>query len=120
VINIGAWIVRKAVSGWVVWSMAKAGVHKLTEALAAEWGPYGIDVNGIATGGFPDLETNPPEIIAFQEEFARKHVPLRGRYGELREAGLAALFLASDASNFMAGETIYLDGGMSRSHGDLS
>lgn len=120
VINIGAWIVRKAVPGYVVWSAAKAAVHKLTEALAAEWGPYGINVNCIAMGGFPDLETNPPEIIAFQEAYARKHVPLGGRYGDLREAGLAALFLASDASSFMTGETIYLDGGMSRSHGDLS
>ena len=119
VINIGAWIVRKAVPGYVVWSMAKAGVHKLTEVLAAEWGPYGISVNGIATGGFPDLETNPPEIVAFQEEYARKHVPLGGRYGDLREAGLTALFLASDASSFMTGETLYLDGGMSRSHGVL-
>jgi len=120
IINIGAWIVRKTMPGYVVWSAAKAAVHKLTESLAAEWGPYGINVNGIATGGFPDPETNPPEIIAFQKEFARKHVPLGGRYGDLREAGLVALFLASDASSFMTGEMLYLDGGMSRIHGSLA
>ena len=76
--------------------------------------------NGIATGGIPDLETNPPEVIAWQKEFARKHVPLGGRYGELREVGLTALFLASDASSFMTGEMLYLDGGMSRIHGVLT
>jgi len=42
------------------------------------------------------------------------------RYGDLREAGLTALFLASNASDFMTGEMLYLDGGMSRSHGALA
>lgn len=120
IINIGAWIVRKTLPGFTVWSASKAAVHKLTESLAAEWGPYGVNVNGIATGGIPDLETNPPEVIEWQKEFARKHVPLGGRFGELREVGLTALFLASDASSFMTGEMLYLDGGMSRIHGVLA
>ncbi len=54
------------------------------------------------------------------KEFARKHVPLGGRYGELREVGLTAVYLASDASSFMTGEMLYLDGGMSRIHGVLA
>ena len=120
IINIGAWIVRKTMPGYVVWAASKAAVHQLTAGLGAEWGPYGINVNGIATGGFPDLETNPPEVIAFQKEFARKHVPLGGRYGDLREVGLTAVYLASDASSFMTGEMLYLDGGMSRIHGVLA
>lgn len=114
IINIGAWVVRRNVPGYVLWSAAKAAVHKLTESLSAEWGPYGINVNGIATGGFPDPETNPPEIIEFQKQWALAQVPLGGRPGELREAGLAALFLASEASSFMTGEMLYLDGGMAR------
>jgi enoyl-[acyl-carrier-protein] reductase (NADH) len=57
--------------------------------------------------------------IAWQKEFARKHVPLGGRYGELHEVGLTAVYLASDASSFMTGEMLYLDGGMSRIHGVL-
>ena len=52
VINIGAWIVRKAMPGYVVWAATKAAVHQLTAGLGSEWGPYGINVNGIATGGF--------------------------------------------------------------------
>lgn len=114
IINIGAWVVRRNVPGYVVWSAAKAAVHKLTESLSCEWGPYGINVNGIATGGFPDPETNPPEVIEFQKKWAEAQVPLGGRPGNLREAGLAALFLASDASNFVTGEMLYLDGGLSR------
>jgi len=47
-------------------------------------------------------------------------VPLGGRYGDLREIGLTAMYLASDASSFMTGETLYLDGGMSRIHGVLA
>jgi len=120
IINIGAWIVRKTMPGYVVWAASKAAVHQLTAGLGAEWGPYGINVNGIATGGFPDPETNPPEVIAWQKEFARKHVPLGGRYGDLREVGLTAVYLASDASSFMTGEMLYLDGGMSRIHGVLA
>jgi NAD(P)-dependent dehydrogenase (short-subunit alcohol dehydrogenase family) len=104
IINIGAWVVRRNVPGYVVWSAAKAAVHKLTESFSAEWGPYGVNVNGIATGGFPDPETNPPEILAFQKKWAGGQVPLGGRPGTLREAGLAALFFASDASSFLTGE----------------
>ena len=114
IVNIGAWVVRRNVPGYVVWSAAKAAVHKLTESLSTEWGPYGINVNGIATGGFPDTETNPPEVLEFQKKWAAAKVPLGGRPGELREAGLTALFLASDASSFMTGEMLYLDGGLSR------
>ena len=114
IVNIGAWIVRRAMPGYVVWAAAKAAVHKMTETLGAEWGPYGVRVNGIATGGFPDPETNPPQLVEFQKAWARQGVPLGGRPGELREAGLAALFLASNASSFMTGEMIYLDGGLSR------
>ena len=119
IINIGAWIVRKAVPNCVVWSIAKAGVHKLTESLAAEWGPYGINVNGIAPGYFPDLETNPPQIIEMSKSGASKNVPIGGRVGDLREVGLVALFLASSASDYVTGEMIYLDGGLSRTHGSL-
>ena len=87
-------------------------MHKLTESLSCEWGPYGINVNGIATGGFPDAETN--RIVELQKKWAEAQVPLGGRPGNLWEAGLEALFLASDASSFITGERLYLDGGLSR------
>ncbi|CAI7993159.1 3-oxoacyl-[acyl-carrier-protein] reductase FabG [Geodia barretti] len=63
---------------------------------------------------FPDPETGEPERIAASRERAKTNVPL-GRVGELREVGLLALYLASDASAYMTGETLYLDGGLSHS-----
>lgn len=120
VINIGAWCVGKAVPEFTVWNAAKAAVHQLTIGLGAEWGPYGVNVNCLATGGFPDLETNPQPILDWHKEFARLHVPLGQRPGEMREAGLAALFLASGASDFMTGEIMHLDGGVGRFHGVMS
>ncbi len=86
----------------------------LTQTLALEWAPYGITVNSIAPGMFPDPETGDPAQVAASRERARSTVPL-GRVGELREVGLLALYLVSDASNYMTGETIYLDGGLSQS-----
>jgi NAD(P)-dependent dehydrogenase (short-subunit alcohol dehydrogenase family) len=113
VINISGFAIRKGGPESLAYSVAKAGVARLTETLALEWAPYGINVNCIAPGYFPDAETNPPEQVAASRERARNNVPL-GRAGELREVGLLALYLASDASNYMTSETLYLDEGISQ------
>ena len=86
----------------------------MTQTLALEWAPYGINVNCIAPGIFPDPETGDPQQVATSKENARTNIPL-GRVGELREVGLLALYLASDASAYMTGETLFLDGGLSHS-----
>ena len=86
---------------------------QLTQTLALEWAPYGVTVNCIAPGLFPDPETSDATQVARSRDNARDSVPL-GRVGELREVGLLALYLASDASAYMTGETIYLDGGLSQ------
>ena len=69
-------------------------------------------MNCIAPGIFPDPETGEPDRIAASRENAKTNVPL-GRVGELREVGLLAVYLASDASAYMTGETLYIDGGLS-------
>lgn len=112
VINISGFAARKGSPELLVYSIAKAGLARLTQTLALEWAPYGVTVNCIAPGQFPDPETGDPRQVAAARERARTSVPL-GRVGELREVGLLALYLASDASNYMTGETIYLDGGLS-------
>ena len=114
VINISGIAARRGSPEALVYSAAKAGLVRLTQTLALEWAPYGVTVNCVAPGSFPDPETGDPEQIAQSRENARDTVPL-GRVGELREVGLLALYLASDASAYMTGETIYLDGGLSQS-----
>ncbi len=69
-------------------------------------------MNCIAPGMFPDPETGDPQQVAASRDRAKSNVPL-GRVGELREVGLLALYLASDASAYMTGETLFLDGGYS-------
>ena len=96
----------------LAYSTAKAGLARLTQTLALEWAPYGITVNCIAPGTFPDPETGDPAQVSASRAHAKTDVPL-GRVGELREVGLLALYLVSDASSYMTGETLYLDGGMS-------
>ena len=112
VINISGFAARKGSPEMLVYSTAKAGLARLTQTLALEWAPYGVTVNCIAPGIFPDPETGDPQQIARSRENAQHTVPL-GRVGELQEVGFLALFLASDASSYMTGETLYLDGGLS-------
>ena len=114
VINISGFAARKGSPEALVYSTAKAGLARFTQTLALEWAPYGITVNCIAPGQFPDPETGDPQQIAASRERAKTNIPL-GRVGELREVGLLALYLASDASAYMTGETLYLDGGLSHS-----
>ncbi|CAI8012774.1 3-oxoacyl-[acyl-carrier-protein] reductase FabG [Geodia barretti] len=114
VINISGFAARKGSPESLVYSTAKAGLARLTQTLALEWAPYGITVNCIAPGIFPDPETGDPQQIARSRENARETVPL-GRVGELQEVGFLALYLASDASSYMTGETLYIDGGLSHS-----
>ena len=112
VVNISGFAARKGRPGTLVYSTAKAGLARLTQTLALEWAPYGVTVNSIAPGQFPDPETGDAANVAATRERAKATIPL-GRVGELREVGLLALYLISDASNYLTGETIYLDGGLS-------
>ena len=112
VINIAGFAARRGSPGMVAYAVAKAGVARLTQTLALEWAPYGITVNCIAPGIFPDPETAGAMQLAELAERSRTAVAL-GRVGELREVGLLAIYLASEASSYMTGETISLDGGLS-------
>ena len=111
IINISGIAARRGTPGSVVYSTAKAGLARLTQTLALEWAPHGIRVNSIAPGSFPDQVLGDASQLARSKERAKTEIPL-GRVGDVREVGLLSLYLASDASNYMTGQTIFLDGGV--------
>lgn len=111
VINIGSVLGRFAGKGVSTYVAAKAGMEGFTRALALEWGAYGVTVNCIAPGSFPDPEFMTSEGLDERHAQAREIVPLQ-RSGTLREAGLLVAFLASDAAAYITGQTLYLDGGL--------
>ncbi len=90
---------------------AKAGVKSLVETLAVEWGPYGIQVNGLVPGLFPhdDMTSDIKGNLAAAEDLESRQPALRT--GRLREIGWAATFLASPFGRFITGHTLVVDGG---------
>ena len=112
VINISSWTARQGGGDMVVYSIAKTALAGFTRAQALEWAPYGVHVNSIAPGIFPDPVTVGDDGMQRAKDMAARRVPL-ARPGDLREVGYLALYLASAASDYMTGETLFLDGGMS-------
>jgi len=89
---------------------SKGAVINLTRALAIEWAAYKINVNSIAPGFFPSEMTEQ----VFKDENALKHILSRtplGRTGEPSDLKSVLLYLASPASNYVTGQTIFVDGG---------
>jgi NAD(P)-dependent dehydrogenase (short-subunit alcohol dehydrogenase family) len=90
---------------------SKAAVVQFTRATAADWAPHGITVNAILPGGFMTdanvrWKSIHPEVI----ETFQQQIPM-GRYGEPHELGPLAVYLASDASAYMTGAALVIDGG---------
>jgi 2-deoxy-D-gluconate 3-dehydrogenase len=112
VINISSWTAGQGGGEMVVYTIAKTALTGFTRAQALEWAPYGVHVNAIAPGIFPDPVTAGEERVRQTAQRAAQMVPL-GRAGQLREVGFLALYLAAAASDYMTGQTIFLDGGMS-------
>jgi NAD(P)-dependent dehydrogenase (short-subunit alcohol dehydrogenase family) len=94
----------------VVYSSAKMGLMGFTRAQALEWAPFNIHVNCIAPGLFRDPD-QPPSEEQLQGAASADRIPL-GRHGSRRDAGLLALYLASSASDYMTGQTLFLEGGV--------
>jgi NAD(P)-dependent dehydrogenase (short-subunit alcohol dehydrogenase family) len=93
------------------YSAAKAGLLGLTRDLAAQWGPeMGIRVNALVLGTFPSEQT-----AHYSENYKRAVIKARipiGRLGEPEDAAATVVFLASDASSYITGVTLPVDGGV--------
>ena len=111
IINISSDASQRATPERSVYATSKAGVSHLTRCLAVEWAKYNINVNAIGPG---------PTITPLNEQYYKENpdrlkqmiasLPL-GRVGDTSDYMGAAIFLASEASNFMTGQTLLIEGG---------
>lgn len=110
ILNISATLHYLATPMQIHVSAAKAGVDAITRNLSAEWGRYGIRVNGIAPGPIEDTEGMKRLLPEALKEKITKKIPL-GRFGKIADIENAALFLVSDAASYINGVTLVVDGG---------
>ncbi|WP_294232439.1 gluconate 5-dehydrogenase [uncultured Chryseobacterium sp.] len=94
------------------YAAAKGGLKMLTRNLATEWARYNIQVNGIGPGYFATSQTEPIRVDGNPfNEFILNRTPA-GRWGDPEDLAGTAVFLASEASDFVNGQIIYVDGGI--------
>lgn len=89
---------------------SKGGVISFTKDLACKWAIHNIQVNAIAPGWFPTHMSN--RVLEHYKDLFLSHIPLR-RFGSDHDLKGAAVFLASDASNYVTGHVLVVDGGQS-------
>jgi gluconate 5-dehydrogenase len=108
--SISGMIANRGIGGRS-YETSKAAVIQLTRAAAADWAPHGVTVNAICPGGFMTAPNERwakehPDVI----ETFKKHIP-QGDFGRPEDLGPLAVYLASDASRYMTGTAIVIDGG---------
>ena len=110
IVNVGASYAWTGGPGFAHSAAAKAGVKNMVETLAVEWGPSGIQVNGLVPGLFPHEDMT--DDIRASLDLTHEKDPLQPamRVGERQELGWAATFLASPYARFISGHTLVVDG----------
>jgi len=112
IVNIGSLTCVFGYAGVAPYCASRGGIRQLTMSLADDWGRHGVTVNCLAPGWFESDQTavlfRDPDWLAYLTD----RLPLK-RPGELHELDGALLFLASDASSYVTGQTLLVDGGMS-------
>jgi NAD(P)-dependent dehydrogenase (short-subunit alcohol dehydrogenase family) len=112
VINLASVLGAVGLPGYTLYAATKGGVIALTRTLGVEWARYNVQVNAIAPGWFVTDMNEAAFADARINERLTRDIPMR-RTGRLEEIGPLAVFLASTGSDFMTGQTIFLDGGHS-------
>jgi len=116
IINVGSVNAVTVVVGQAVYAGTKAAISQITKSMAREWGPDGIRVNCIGPGSIPTKINEAKYKIPGAEEAMCAKIPM-GRRGQRSEIADVALYLASDASSYITGQTIFVDGGLTLCHG---
>lgn len=112
IINIGSVTCVAGYAGLGPYCASRGGTKQLTMSLADDWGVHGITVNCLAPGWFKTAQNS---VLYEQEEWVEylcDRIPLK-RPGQPRDLDGAVLFLASDASEYVTGQTLLVDGGIS-------
>ena len=110
VASISGMIANRGIGGRS-YETSKAAVIQLTRAAAADWAPHGVTVNAICPGGFMTVPNvrwaseHPDVITKFREQIPQ------GNFGQPEDLGPLAVYLASDASRYMTGAALVIDGG---------
>lgn len=112
VINIGSVTCVNGYAGLAPYGASRGGTKQLTMSLADDWGPHGITVNCLAPGWFKTAQNS----VMYEDEgwvdYLTDRIPLK-RPGAPGDLDGALIFLASDASAYMTGQTLLIDGGIS-------
>ena len=112
IINICSMMSELGRDNVVAYASAKGGLKMLTKNLATEWAKHNIQVNGIGPGYFATTQTEPIRVDGHPfNDFIISRTP-EGRWGNPEDLAGTAIFLASDASRFINGHIIYVDGGI--------
>jgi len=111
IINVGSVQCELARPGIAPYTASKGAVKNLTKGMCADWARYGLQINALAPGYFATPLTKALMDDPVFDEWLRKRTPA-GRWGKLEDLHGAVVFLASSASDFVNGQTLYVDGGM--------
>jgi 2-deoxy-D-gluconate 3-dehydrogenase len=110
IVNLASVLAAVGLPGYAMYAASKGGVIALTRALAVEWARHNIQVNAIAPGWFVTDMNEAAFADPRTHDRLTRDIPAR-RTGRLDEIGPLAVYLASSGSDFMTGQTLFLDGG---------
>lgn len=116
IVNIGSVNAVTVVVGQAVYAGTKAAISQMTKSFAREWGKNGIRVNCVAPGSIPTKINEAKYKDPAAEKAMCDKIPM-GRRGKTGEIADTVLYLASDSSTYITGQTIFVDGGLTLCHG---
>jgi len=111
IVNMSSVNAVMAMPGFAIYNVSKGGIEQLTRVMALELAPFGIRVNAVGPG---TIVTEMSRTSVLQSQEAKRKILSRtpmGRFGEPEEVAAVVAFLASNDAAYVAGETVFIDGG---------